>query len=61
LNSKFNLFNTFIKRIDFLSGIIQKVGINSNVNNIALVQLEEKIKEEDGSKTENKLLIMFKL
>jgi hypothetical protein len=59
LNSDLNFVKIEFITIKVLFGIIQKIGRQIDRINIVLIQLMGIIKKEDGSKTENKLFIIF--
>lgn len=59
LNSSCNLFITEHKTIKNLFGINQYVGIKIKENKIELAQLSGKFIEDEGSNTENKLVIII--
>jgi hypothetical protein len=58
-NSLFNLLKRKFLIVEKRLGEAQKELIIINMKRIVLSQLEEKIKKEEGSKDENRLVIIF--
>jgi SpoU rRNA methylase family enzyme len=59
LNSDLNFLKRKSNKIKFLLGIVQNKGNEINRIRIVLNQLKEIEKKEEGSNTENRLLIIF--
>jgi len=59
LNSDLNFLKRESNKIKFLLGIIQNKGSEINRIKMVLNQLNEMEKKEEGSNTENRLLIIF--
>jgi len=61
LNSPYNLFVIKFILLFILDEIAQKVGITIMITKYPLTQFKGKLKLADGSNTENKFVIIFKL
>lgn len=61
LNSLCSLLITKFNIILNLLGVVQYNGAKIKINTIALIQFKGRLNEEDGSNTENKFVIIFKI
>jgi hypothetical protein len=59
LNSLWSLAKIAFRIKNVLFGDTQKMGVKIKINKIALAQLRGRLNIEDGSKTENKLVIII--
>lgn len=61
LNSAWRVLVIFIKTMFFFAGVNQNKGVANKKTRLALSQLNEIVQKDEGSKLENKLVIIFRL